>query len=175
MKDNKVTVVAFLFGLLCLAMIGGVYYLDTRLKELQAQYDDLRQREANLENTTKNLMEQKTVFTNAFKELENYSINVSPSELAFYSEVQQAIQVNGLEILSTRQQGVNKEGISTISMTLRGDYYALMQVLAAWRNLPMTVKVANLTVRSESSSRNNTVPPGWVQADATLEAVAAQP
>ena len=31
-----------------------------------------------------------------------------------------------MEILSTRQQGVNKEGVGAISMTLRGDYYDMV-------------------------------------------------
>ena len=110
-------------------------------------------------------MVQKTVFTNAFKDLENYHVNVAPSELAFYSDVQQVVQNNAVEILSTRQQGVNAEGLSTIAMTVRGEYYALMQVLAAWRNLPTTVRVSSLSLGQDKSTGSSGALRGWVQAD----------
>ena len=174
MKDNKTTFLALLFALFCLALIGGVYYLGTRLKELQEQYDDLSQRKANLKSTTDDLENQIKVFSDAFAQLSNYQINPASSDMAFYSAVQQAVQDNGVVILSTRQQGVNKEGLSTIAMTLRGNYYSLMQTLAAWRNLPMTVRMASLIVRADKS-RGSAASPGngVVQADMTLEAVIA--
>jgi hypothetical protein len=55
-------------------------------------------------------------------------------------------------------------------MTLKGDYYALMQVLANWRNTPTTVRVAALTVTAPrvSDARED------VQADVTVEAIVAQ-
>lgn len=173
MKDNKVAVLALFFFLFCAVLGGAVYYLGNRLNELQAQYDDLQQRKVDLASSTQALMEQKTVFANAFKELENYRVNVAPSELAFYSDVQQIVQNNGVVILSSRQQGVNKEGVSTIAMTMRGEYYAMMQVLAAWRNLPTTVRVSGLTLGSDRPIGSSEALPGWVQADVTVEAIVA--
>jgi len=174
MKDNKVAVLGLFFFLICAVLGGAVYYLGERLNELHAQADELEQQRVDLESATQALVAQKSVFTNAFKELENYSVNVAPNEMAFYSDVQQVVQNNAVEIMSTRQQGVNAEGVSAIAMTVRGEYYALMQVLAAWRNLPTTVRVSTLTLGAdkpeESSSRALR---GWVQADVTVEAIVA--
>ena len=171
MKDNKVATLGLIFFLLCAAAAGAVYYLGNRLGELQAQADELEQRKVDLASATQALMVQKTVFTNAFKDLENYHVNVAPSELAFYSDVQQVVQNNAVEILSTRQQGVNAEGLSTIAMTVRGEYYALMQVLAAWRNLPTTVRVSSLSLGQDKPTGSSGALRGWVQADVTVEAI----
>ena len=174
MKDNKVTILTLLFFLLCASLIGGVWFLDKRVRELQ--YDELEQRRVDLTSATEALMEQKKVFTEAFNELDNYHVNVASDDMNFYANVQQAVQDKGVEILSTRQQGVNAEGVGTIAMTLRGDYYDMVQVLAAWRGLPMTVRVVNLTVRqneSRNSSDSKNAPLGRVEADVTVEAIVA--
>ena len=127
-----------------------------------------------MESATQALVAQKTVFTNAFKELENYSVNVALNEMAFYSDVQQVVQNNAVEIMSTRQQGVNADGVSAIAMTVWGEYYALMQVLAAWRNLPTTVRVSTLTLGADKSTGSSSEAlRGWVQADVTVEAIVA--
>ena len=174
MKDNKVAVLGLFFFLLCAALGGAVYYLGGRLNELHAQADDLEQQRVDMESATQALVAQKTVFTNAFKELENYSVNVALNEMAFYSDVQQVVQNNAVEIMSTRQQGVNAEGVSAIAMTVRGEYYALMQVLAAWRNLPTTVRVSTLTLGADKSTGSSSEAlRGWVQADVTVEAIVA--
>lgn len=174
MKDNKVTILGLLFFLLCAALGGAVYYLGERLNELHAQADELQQQRVDLESATQALIAQKSVFTNAFKELENYSVNVAPDEMAFYSGVQQVLQNNSVEILSTRQQGVNAAGVSSIAMTVRGEYYALMDVFAAWRNLPTTVRVSNLTLGTDKPvGASAEAPRGWIQADVTVEAIVA--
>lgn len=173
MKDNKVTALGLLFFLFCVALLGAVYYLGIRLGDLRGQADELEQRKVDLTSATQALMDQRSVFNNAFNELESYHVNVAPSELAFYSDVQQVVQNNGVEILSTRQQGVNKDGVSTIAMTTRGEYYALMQVLAAWRNLPTTVRVSALTLGADRPIGSSTALQGWVQADVTVEAIVA--
>ena len=174
MKDNKVAVLGLFFFLLCAALGGAIYYLGERLNELHARADELEQQRVDLESATQALIAQKSVFTNAFKELENYSVNVAPNEMAFYSDVQQVVQNNAVEIMSTRQQGVNSEGVSAIAMTVRGEYYALMQVLAAWRNLPTTVRVSTLTLGADKAvGASSEALRGWVQADVTVEAIVA--
>ncbi len=174
MKDNKVAVLGLFFFLLCAALGGAVYYLGERLNELHARADELEQQRVDLESATQALIAQKSVFTNAFKELENYSVNVAPNEMAFYSDVQQVVQNNAVEIMSTRQQGVNAGGVSAIAMTVRGEYYALMQVLAAWRNLPTTVRVSTLTLGADKAvGASSEALRGWVQADVTVEAIVA--
>ena len=98
MKDNKITILGLLFFLLCAALGGAVYYLGERLSELHSRADELQQQRVDLESTTQALIAQKSVFTNAFKELENYSVNVALNEMAFYSDVQQVVQNNAVEI-----------------------------------------------------------------------------
>ena len=176
MKDNRILILGLLSFLFCALLSGTVYYLGGRLNDLHAQADDLQQKIVDMSGSTQTLMEQKVVFTNAFKDLEHYRVNAAPSELAFYSDVQQVVQNNGIEILSSRQQGVNEAGFSAIAMTVRGEYYALMQVLAAWRNLPTTVRVSALTLGPDKPIGSSEGLQGWVQADVTVEAiVASQP
>lgn len=167
MNDNKVTIIGFLFFLFCAALIGGVYFLNGRFLELQGQYDELEQRRVNLEQTTKSLQEQKRIYTTAFNTLRDYKVNVASDDMGFYSEVQQTVQASDVNILSTRQQGVNREGRSTIALTLRGDYYSFMQVLANWRNLPVTVRVANMTLTASKTPETR----GEIQADVSIEAI----
>ncbi|NLL37121.1 MAG: hypothetical protein GX256_06330 [Fretibacterium sp.] len=174
MKDNKVKILGTLFFLFCLLFIGGSWHLGSLLRALQEEFDDLEQRRVDLSGSTRSLMQQKATFTSAFKDLEHYHINVAPSDMAFYSDVQQVVQSNGIEILSTRQQGTDKEGRSSIVLALRGDYYAMMQVLADWRNLSTTVRVASLSLSSHSMPSEPAANPAeqnWIQADVTLEAV----
>lgn len=177
MKDNKITILGLLFFLLCAALGGAVYYLGERLSELHSRADELQQQRVDLESDTQALIAQRSVFNNAFKELERYSVNVAPDEMAFYSGVQQVLQNNAVEILSTRQQGVNAEGVSAIAMTVRGEYYALMDVFSAWRNLPTTVRVSNLTLGADkpvgAPGAPAEAPRGWIQADVTVEAIVA--
>lgn len=176
MKDNKVTILVLVFSLVCLALLGGIYFMNERLKALQEEYNELEQRRVNLKDARDTLIAQRDVFQNAFKELEGYRVNVAENEMKFYEEVQQAVQNNGVNILSTRQQPVNQERICTIALTLQGDYYNLMQVLAAWRNLPITVRIASFTVRGREQPRGRgnqaqPEPTGRVEADVTVEAV----
>jgi hypothetical protein len=166
-NDNKVTIIGVLFFLFCAALIGGVYFLNGQLEVLQAEYDDLEQRKVNLEQDTNGLVSQKKIFTDAFNALENFSINVASDDMAFYSAVQQTVQVSGINILSTRQQGVASNGRSSIMLTLRGDYYSFMRVLASWRALPVTVRVSNLTVTASKTPETR----GEIQADVSVEAI----
>ena len=69
MKDNKVTVLTLLFFLLCASLIGGVWFLDKRVRDLQEQYDEVEQRRVDLNGATGALMEQKKVFTEAQLEI----------------------------------------------------------------------------------------------------------
>ncbi len=167
MNDNKVTILGFLFFLFCASLIGGVYFLNGQLVDLQGQYNELEQRRVDLDQTTRSLMDQKTVFNNAFTTLESFKVNVASDDMGFYSEVQQVVQSSGINILSTRQQGVSKEGRSTIALTLKGDYYSFMRVLAKWRNIPVTVRVSTLSVTASKTPETR----GEVQADVTVEAI----
>ena len=72
MKDNKIMILGLLSFLFCALLGGTIYYLGNRLNDLQAQADDLQQKNVDLSSSTQALLEQKAVFTNAFKDLENY-------------------------------------------------------------------------------------------------------
>ena len=167
--NDKVSMLGFLFFLLCALLIGGVYFLNGQLVELQEQYDDLEQRRVDLDQATRSLMNQKKVFTDAFNILEAYHVNVASSDMAFYSDVQQKVQASDINILSTRQGGVSQDGRSSMMLTLRGDYYSFSQVLAQWRNLPTTVRVAAMNVTASRTPEMR----GEVQVDVTVEAIVA--
>jgi len=170
MNDNKVTIIGFLFLVLCLGLVGGVWYLDGRLRELRAEYDQLEQRRANLVQDRDNLRAQAREFREAFATLEAFNVRAATSEMDFYAQIQQEIERhsrnNEIAIISAHQNPV-VAGRGSQSLVLRGNYYAFMRILAAWRNLNTTVRVAQLSV---SISGN---PPvlGEIQASVTLEAI----
>ena len=165
--NNKVTFVGIGFLALCIGLAGGIYFLDGQLKMLKEQYNELEQRRANLEQDRNSLREQITVFKNAFASLEAYNVRATSNDMDFYSQVQQKVQENSdITIRTQRQNGV-RDGRSSISLTLRGDYYSFMKVLAGWRNLPITVRVSQLSV----TTPRNPQMMGEIQADVVLEAI----
>ena len=170
MNDNKVTFVGIGFLVLCIALIGGVYFLNEELKMLKEQYNELEQRRVNLDQDRNGLREQIKVFNDAFKILEAYNVRATSSDMDFYSQVQQKIQENQrnneISIITQRQNGV-KDGRSSIALTLRGDYYSFMKILAGWRNLTTTVRVSQLSMTASKTPQTS----GEVQADVVLEAI----
>jgi hypothetical protein len=87
--------------------------------------------------------------------------------MAFYSDIQQVVQqASGVNILSTAQRG-SRDGRSSLQLTLRGDYYSFMRILADWRRLPTTVRVAGMTVTASRTPETM----GEVQVDVTMEAI----
>ena len=173
MNDNKVTLVGICFLALCLGLAGGIYFLDGQIKTLKEQYDDLEQRRANLEQDRNVLREQITVFKNAFSSLEAYNVRATSDDMNFYSQVQMEvdpyIRNSEVIIITSRQNGI-KDGRSSISLTLRGDYYSFMKILAGWRNLPITVRVSQLSMTASRNPQTS----GEIQADVVLEAIIAK-
>lgn len=167
MNDNRVTMIGFLFFLFCAALAGGVFFLNNRYMALQEEYDALKQRRVDIEQTTSSLIEQKALYTSSFATLRNYRVNAASNDIAFYSEVQRAVQNDNIEILSTRQQGTNREGRNTITMALKGDYYSFVKVLAEWRKLPVTVRVAAVDLSASKTPETR----GEIQANVTVEAI----
>ena len=171
MNDSKVTFVGIGFLVLCIALIGGVYFLNEELKTLKEQYNGLEDRRVNLEQDRNGLREQIKVFNDAFKILEGYNVRATSNDMDFYSQVQNKIQENQrnneISIITQRQNGVNKDGRSSIALTLRGDYYSFLRILAGWRNLTTTVRVSQLSITASKTPQTS----GEVQADVVLEAI----
>lgn len=169
-RENKMTLLVFLSALLCIGIIFAVYHLSGRLEALQARSDALEQRIVNARADTEILMEQKRVFTDVLGKLddENYHVKPARDETEFYTTLQEAARDSGVAILSTRQQGVNQNGISTMTFSLQGEYYSMLRLLAAWRDLPMTVRVANLTLRRAGQGLSDL---NRIVADTTVETV----
>jgi hypothetical protein len=171
MKDNKVTLLGISFFLFCALLVGGTYFLDRRLTELQMEYDGLEQRRVDLNQMTRFLMDRKAVFSDAFSTLETYKINAAPSDVRFYEDVQQAVQARNLHLLSTRELGGPPGGRSAMTLSVRGDYYSLMQVLADWRNTPTTMRVSAFSLASPRIPG----PRGEIEANVTVEAIVSRP
>jgi hypothetical protein len=171
MNDNKVTLLGFFLFLVCAALIGGVYFLNKQLTQLHEEAIELEQRRGELAQTTQSLVDQKKAFSDAFRALEGYQVKVASSDMIFYSEVQGAVQdTSGVNILSTQQRGVSRDGRSSLVLTLRGDYYSFAQVLAKWRNLLTTVRVSAMTVTASRTPETR----GEVQVDITVEAIVSK-
>ena len=172
MNDNKVMFVGIGFLALCLGLAWGIYFLDGQIRELKDEYDELEQRRANLTQDRDGLREQITVFKNAFSALEAYNVRATPNEMDFYAQVQSEvdpyIRRNEVIIITSRQSGI-RDGRTSISLTLRGDYYSFMKILAAWRNLATTVRVSQLSMTASRAPQVR----GEVQADVVLEAIVA--
>jgi len=173
MNDSKVTVIGFLFLVLCLGLVGGIWYLDGQLRGLRQERDSQEQIRANLVRDSSNLDDQIRVFTESFGTLYGYNVRAAENEMAFLAQVQQAVDphiwANDIVMISSRQGGVNAAGRATLSLTLRGDYYTFMRILAAWRNVEVTVRVSALSMIASRTPQVR----GEIQADVTLEAIIA--
>jgi hypothetical protein len=170
MNNNKVTVLGVLFFLFCIALMGGVYFLNGQLVELQGQYDELEQQRVDLVQTTKALTDRKKIFTDAFASLENYQVHTASSDMGFYEEVQQVVRQNNLNIQSQSQppqRGAPGDGRKSLVLTLRGDYYSFTQMLAEWRNLYTTVRVSALRVTASKTPEMR----GEVEVNVSVEAI----
>ena len=166
MNDNKVTVIGGCFFVLCAVLAWWIFHLNGQLVELKEEYTSLEERKVNLEQDTAGLNAQIRVFKQSFETLEKFNVRATPNELDFYSQVQQKIQDSDVSIIAVTPNGTNN-GRSSISLTLRGDYYSFMKILAAWRNLTTTVRVSQLSMTASRTPQTR----GEIQADVVLEAI----
>jgi len=167
MNDNKVTIIGILFFALCIGLGAGIYFLDRELKELKGQYDNLERRRTSLEQDAAGLKEQISVFNKSFERLEAYNVRATSSDISFKDQIQEKIDEHRDVITTVRSSQSTGDGRSIISMTLRGDYYSFMKILAGWRNLPTTVRVSQLSMTASKTPQTS----GEVQADVVLEAI----
>ena len=175
MNDSKVKLIGILFFLLCLGIIGAIWYVDRELRASREQFDELEQSRANLERDRNALREQIDVFNAAFRNLEGHNVRPAASDMDFLSEAQMVVNPrinnNEIVIITQRQHGV-RDGRTSISLTLRGNYYSFMEILAGWRNLHTTARVAELSMSSSRTPQPQIR--GEIQADVVLEAIIAQ-
>ena len=170
--DNKVTLLGVLLAMMCIAFMGGIYYLNGQLGELKDQYEDLERQRLTLEFEMQALQRQRRVFTEAFQELEHYRIRLAASDTSFFEDVQQVVRrVGTVNIELANPRGVSRDGRTSLNLRLRGDYYGFTQILAAWRRLETTVRVSTMSVMA---SRRAPETRGEVEVDLTLEAIVAR-
>jgi len=174
MNDSKVTVIGLLFLILCLGLVGGIWYLDGQLRYLREERDRLEQDRVNMVRDVANLEEQIRVFNTSFADLERHNVRAAQNEMEFLAQVQQAIDPHiwndRIVMISSDQRGVNAAtGRATLNLVLRGDYYTFMNILAAWRNVDVTVRVSALSMMASRTPQVR----GEIQADVTLEAIIA--
>ena len=167
MNDNKVMMIGVLFLVFCGALAWGIYYMDGQLQGLKDEYDRLESERASLESDTNGLREQIAVFDAAFKSLEAYNVRATPNDMDFYAQVQQKIQENSDVSIITQRQNGTRDGRSSITLQLRGDYYSFMKILAGWRNMTTTVRVSQLDMTASRTPQTR----GEILANVTLEAI----
>jgi hypothetical protein len=131
----------------------------------------LEQRSGELDQTILALMEQKRVFTEKFASFEEFQVKAASDDITFYAELQQMVrQASGrMRILTTQQRGI-RDGRSSYALTLRGDYYDFVKILAEWRKLSTTVRVAGMTLTASRTPETRSE----VQIDVTMEAIVSR-
>jgi len=172
MNDSKVTVIGVLFLILCLGLVGGIWYLDGQLRELRGQRDRSEQERVDFERDRSNLQAQIRVFNESFEILGRHNVRAAQNELEFQNQVQHVIDPHirdGNIAMISMRQGPVTAGRATLIMTLRGDYYTFMNILAAWRNVGVTVRVSALSMMASRTPQVR----GEIQTDVTLEAIIA--
>ena len=168
MNDSKVTLIGLVFFLICAGLVGGVHFTYSKLNELKDEYVRLENQRATLSQDTMELREQINTFNNAFKVLEAYNVRATSSDINFKAEVQEKID-EYIEAITTAKstQGATRDGRSSISYSIRGDYYSFLKILAGWRNLQTTVRVSALSMTASKTPQTS----GEILADVTVEAI----
>ena len=168
--DNKPLIFVAIFFILCLILIGGVWYSLYVLSSYREEYDLL----ASERDSFSSNMERLRAKRNALEQIN--SINFTHSEkaadtLEFYSRVKDAADKNNIEMLSMNaaqtqnSQNDSKQSGSVLTIKMRGGYYDIAKVFADWRQMPFASRVKSLRL-----TRDKIDPEEAVEADIVLEA-----
>ena len=165
--DNKPLIFVVIFFILCLSLIGGVWYSLYALSTYREEYDLLASERDSFSSNMERLKAKKA----ALEQIN--SINFTHSEkasdtLEFYSRVRDAADKNHVEMISmtaTQAQNISEQSGSVLTIKMRGGYYDLAKVFADWRQMPFASRVKSLRL-----ARDKTDPEEAVEADIVLEA-----
>ena len=167
--DSKILLILSLSAAVGLALFAGSYGLERQLESLKSEYAALEHEHKALVKEMGQLMEQKRLLSAGLDDLEKYSPAAPLNRLELYSGLQRAAKESSIEVLSTRWDGdlLPQQRASVVIMVLRGDYYDMMRLLAAWRTLPVSCRIAGLMIRPGVAENAQ----GTIEAEVTLEAL----
>lgn len=165
--DNKPLIFVVIFFVLCLMLIGGVWYSLYSLSTYREEYDLLASERDSFSSSMESLKAKKA----ALEQIN--SINFTHSEkasdtLEFYSNVKDAADKNNIEMLSmtaAQAQNSSEQSGSVLTIKMRGGYYDIAKLFADWRKMPFASRVRSLRL-----TRDKINPEEAVEADIVLEA-----
>ncbi len=146
-------------ALAALILMGGVLGMRFRLKGAWQEWNALGQRRADISAMLNTLAVRRTSYLEALEDVEKEIPDI-PEWRDLQTQAQDVLRNNDVAVL----EGQGKT--DRLNLAFQGKYHDVVQVLAAWRALPL--KLAALTLRRAGvppSSAGN----GSVEAYATLE------
>ncbi|MBR2208177.1 MAG: hypothetical protein IJ859_05135 [Synergistaceae bacterium] len=165
MENRNYILQILLFAGLCLALCGGVWFGIHTLEEYREEYDTMVSERDNFEGIMENLRTKNRTLQAIHKvNLSDVQMVKKGRENEFYSEVRRLIDKNEINMVSMK----NDEP-SVFNLSLRGDYYALINLFADWREMPFASRITELKIK-----RDALLPSDFVDAELTLEAWISQ-
>lgn len=165
MDERNYILQILFFAFLCLLLCGAVYFAIYTLEDYRKEYDLLKSERDNFENIMENLRaKNRTLHSISQVNLSDVKMISKGKENEFYTEVRRLIDESSVTMISMK----NDEP-SIFELSLRGDYYALVHLFAAWREMNFASRITELKIR-----RDELLPSDYVDAELTLEAWISQ-
>ena len=161
MNKNLYMVFAGMFFAGCLALMFAVWYSIHVLYDYRTEYETLEAERNNFTGMIRNLEERNRTLAQ-IAALDINRTGTASDAVVFYSQVRQAIENNGMNLLSMKS-GQNEKDLK-LSLSLQGNYYSFAHLIAAWRVMPSAARILSLRFRRDSLSPEN-----FIDADVVIE------
>ena len=165
MQDSKYFLQILIFAGICILLGGGVWFGIRTLEDYREEYDTMVSERDNFEGIMENLRAKNRTLQSINKvNLSDVKMIKKGKENEFYTVVRNLIDENSISMVSMK----NDEP-SIFQLNLKGDYYSLIRLFAAWREMPYASRITELKIK-----RDNLLPSDFVDVELTLEAWIAQ-
>lgn len=166
MERNYSLLFAGLFITICLALCGGIWYSMNELAAYREEYDFLKDEQKNFASNMASLQERNRIL-NEINNLQLDDTDTTSDTMEFYSEVNQIVENNRMNMLSmssNQNQGEGSKG-NILTLKLQGSYYSLAHMFADLRQMPFALRINDLRIVRDQSN-----PEYFVDVDLTIEA-----
>lgn len=161
MEDRNYILQVLAFAAVCVALGAGVWFGIHTLEDYREEYDTMLSERDNFEGIMENLRaKNRTLQAIHQVNLSDVKTVKKGKESEFYTAVRTLIDKNSMTMISMRN-----DQPSIFNLSLRGDYYSLIQLFADWREMPFASRMTELKIK-----RDNLAPDRSVEAELTLEA-----
>lgn len=161
-EKRAAIILAALFLLLGFALLCVVYYLNNRVRFLNAQITTLNEQNSRLKRNTADRISERNILSDEIYgfEREEYNYNLAPEYDATetYAIIFRKALDNSVTVLSSGNvttEGGNKNIIS-ININLRGEYSDMINLLADWRALPFPLKISEFEIKNIDNGQTET-------------------